>query len=90
MLFERAAATRERLGDVAGFGTTEILTNLAAVLSSKADYQRTRPLFERALASQEELRGSDHPEVAAAATNLAYVLSQTGVAAGATALYTAP
>ena len=51
--------------------TAESLSNLAAVLSSAEDYKRTRPLFERALASQERFLGPDHPEVAASATNLA-------------------
>jgi tetratricopeptide (TPR) repeat protein len=37
-----------------------------------------RPIFERALESQEKFLGPDHPEVAAAATNLAYVLSRAG------------
>ena len=48
------------------------------MLSSAEDFQRTRPLFERAFESQERFLGPDHPEVAAAATNLANVLSHTG------------
>ena len=85
-LFE--AVFLERNGDLAGPNTNELLANLAALLSTPADYKRMRLLFERALASQERLRGPDHPEVAEAATNLAYVLSRTGDSEAATALYT--
>ena len=67
--------------------TADSLSNLAAVLSTVQDYNRTRPLFERVLASQESALGPDHPEVAVAASNLALVLSQTGDSAGARALY---
>ena len=65
-LFERVLAIREKNGGLADPRTAESLSNLAAVLSSAEDYRRTRPLFERALASQERFLGPDHPEVAAA------------------------
>ncbi|MDQ3212368.1 MAG: CHAT domain-containing protein [Acidobacteriota bacterium] len=86
-LFEQAVVMREKNRGLADSRTAESLTNLAAVLSSVADYTRTRPLFERALAAQEKALGPDHPEVAGAATNLAYVLSQVGDGATARPLY---
>jgi CHAT domain-containing protein/tetratricopeptide (TPR) repeat protein len=86
-LFERMLGMREKNGGLHYPRTAESLSNLAAALSSDADYQRTRPLFERALQSQEAFLGPDHPEVAAAATNLAYVLFGSGEYEAARPLY---
>jgi len=84
-VLERAAAIGSATGE--GAGATQILTNLATLLTTPEEFNRTRPLFERALATELKLRGPDHPEVAAAATNLGYVLSHAGDGAGARQQY---
>lgn len=84
--FEQAATAREKSA-AGSTSAAQILTNLAALLTTPEEFNRTRPLFERALAMEEKVRGPDHPEVAAAATNLAYVLSHLGDDAGARSQY---
>jgi CHAT domain-containing protein len=81
LLFEAAVATREKQVGRVDAGTSDSLTNLAALLSTPEDFTRARPLFEHALTSQEKALPPDHPAVAAAAMNLAYVLSQSDAGA---------
>lgn len=85
--FQGLTALGRRNGGLVGPQTDEVFANLAAALSSPADYSMTRPLFEMALMSKEELLGPDHPEVAIAASNLAYVLAHIGETGRMTALY---
>ena len=86
-LFEQVLALREKQRGLGDPRTAESLSTLAAMLSTPADYQRTRALFTRALDAQERFLGPDHPEIGAAATNLANVLARTGDGEKAEQLY---
>ncbi len=77
-IFARLVEFRERRYGAAQPAVGDTLTELVGLLESTAEYRRTRPMLERALASQEEMLGPDHPDIAAIATNLATVLLRTG------------
>ena len=63
------------------------LNHLASLLQAQGDLAGARPLFERALAIDKKVYGSDHPEVAADLNNLALLLQAQGDLAGARPLH---
>jgi tetratricopeptide (TPR) repeat protein len=52
-----------------------------------ANYARARPLYERALAIRQKLRGPEHPDTAGSLNNLAELLRDQGDLAGARPLH---
>ncbi|WP_420455615.1 FxSxx-COOH system tetratricopeptide repeat protein [Rubrivirga sp.] len=72
-------------GDVAD--ESYLLDRMAALAQLQADYADAQALFERALALDEAALGPDHPNVAAALSNLGGVLRASGDLKGAEAAY---
>ncbi|MEM9462100.1 MAG: serine/threonine-protein kinase [Myxococcota bacterium] len=54
------------------------LNDLGLVLDKQGDYEGARLHFERALAIQQEVLGSDHPQVARSLSTLGHVLQRQG------------
>ena len=54
--------------------TASSLNNLALLYNNQGDYERAKPLFERALAILEKTFGSNHPNKKIVRKNLATLL----------------
>jgi tetratricopeptide (TPR) repeat protein len=74
------AKTVSSFADKAGIAepTLKLITRLAGLLAEKAVYSDAEPLMRLALAIAEASYGSEHPNVAAALSNLALLLKTTG------------
>src|SRR5262245_2517237 len=65
-------------GTPGGTDVAWLLDRAATYLQVHARLNEARPLFERALAIPEAAYGPDHPEVATALNNLAFILRDLG------------
>ncbi|RME51490.1 MAG: CHAT domain-containing protein, partial [Deltaproteobacteria bacterium] len=65
----------------------DILNNLGVLAKVVGDYDRARPLYERALAIREERLGPRHPRVADTLNNLGLLLFEQGLYDDALPLY---
>ncbi len=63
------------------------LNNLAVLYDNQGRYAEAEPLYERALAIQEEVLGAEHPDVAVSLNNLAALYYAQGRYAEAEPLY---
>jgi tetratricopeptide (TPR) repeat protein len=81
---EHAAVWAHKRGDAQG---ATLLNNLAGLLDRQGDYAAARPLYERALAINEQALGPQHPATAVSLNNLAGLLDRQGDYAAARPLY---
>ena len=63
------------------------LNNLGIILEAKHEFAEAETFLRRALAINEKILGSNHPEVARSLNNLASLLQAKGDYAGAEALF---
>ena len=71
----------------AGIQFANVLIGVGQYRKQAAAYRAARPLFERALAINERLRGADHPQTGVAVASLAWLLQAQGDLAAARPLF---
>ncbi|HNM52473.1 MAG TPA: tetratricopeptide repeat protein, partial [Candidatus Obscuribacter sp.] len=76
-------AFSEALTKAEKFGAEDVrvattLNNLALVCETQGKYVEAEPLYKRALAIYEKVRGAEHPDLATAMNNLALVYEAQG------------
>ena len=84
-MFAAAVKEAERFPDP-DLRLARSLNNLAAAYAAQEKYAEAEPLYRRALAILEKVRGPDHPDVATALSNYAALLQATNRGAEAAKL----
>jgi tetratricopeptide (TPR) repeat protein len=82
-----AVCAIEPADGAAALTCSDLLGRAGAYFHGRAAYLEARPLYERALAIDEKVRGPEHPDTASRLNNLAALLKDQGDLAGARPLY---
>jgi tetratricopeptide (TPR) repeat protein len=83
----KSAEVSEDSHDSGNYETVYSIYNLADLLQEKGDYEASEPMYQRALAINEKMLGSNHPTTAVSLNKLAKLYSDKGDREAAEPLY---